>query len=84
MNIKELIRNSKLVIYTCIIGEYDYLKDPEYIDDNCDYICFTNNPKLKSDIWQIRFIENRDMNVTKWQRHYKLFPNIYLSEYDLY
>jgi len=56
---------SRLVIYTAIIGNYDTLKDPEYIDENCDYVCFTDNRELKSDIWQIRLIKDTGETVRK-------------------
>ena len=66
--------NSRLVIYTAIIGDYDTLKEPEYIDENCDYICFTDNWELTSDIWQIRLVENTSLDSTRLQRMYKVLP----------
>ena len=32
---------------------YETLKYPEVIDENCDYICLTDNPVLTSDLWKI-------------------------------
>ena len=72
----------KIVVYTVIMGDYDYLKDPEYIMENCDYICFTNNPNLKSDIWQIRYDADTQLDNTKWQRRHKVMVHEYLPEYD--
>ena len=46
-------QNNKLVIYTAFTGNYDELKEPEFIDENCDYVCFTENPDLESDTWEI-------------------------------
>ena len=73
---------SKIVVYTVIMGDYDYLKNPEYIMENCDYICFTNNPNLKSDIWQIRYDADTQLDNTKWQRRHKVMVHEYLPEYD--
>lgn len=74
--------NSRLVIYTAIIGDYDTLKEPEYIDENCDYICFTDNRELTSDIWQIRLVENTSLDSTRLQRMYKVLPHKFLPEYE--
>ena len=76
---------NKNVCYTCIIGNYDKLKDPKYITDNFDYICFTNNKNLKSDIWKIIFIDkefNNKISQTKFQRYLKINPHKSLYKYD--
>lgn len=41
------------IVYTTIYGDYDNLKDQP--DIGADYICFTDNPNLKSDCWEIRY-----------------------------
>ena len=41
------------IVYTSIYGDYDNLKDQP--DIGADYICFTDNPDLKSDCWEIRY-----------------------------
>ncbi|MEE1157005.1 MAG: glycosyl transferase, partial [Methanobrevibacter sp.] len=45
----EDIKENELVVYTAFTGAYDSLKEPEFIDDNTRYVCFTQNPDLKSD-----------------------------------
>lgn len=69
------------IVYTAIIGDYDNLEDPEYLSDSIRYICFTTNKKLKSDIWDIRIIDN-DMDNTYKARHIKLFPEKYIDDID--
>lgn len=81
MNIKEELEK-KIVVYTVIVGDYDYLKDPEYIMENCDYVCFTNNRRLESEIWKIVYIENSELDPTRWNRKYKILPHRYLSQYQ--
>ncbi len=61
-------------IYTAIIGDYDELKDPFYIEDNMDYICFTNQKDLKSNIWNIKQVQNNHMSDVMLARHIKVFP----------
>ena len=45
------------VIYTCLTGGYDTLLQPSIIDNQFDYICFSNDITEKQiGIWQIRKI----------------------------
>lgn len=43
------------VIYTAIFGGYDELCEPRRPVPNVQYICFTDNPYLKSKVWEIRY-----------------------------
>ena len=75
------------VVYTCIIGGYDTLLEPRVVDPDVDYICFTDNTDIKSNVWEIRQIpyEVSDMNLSnvKKQRCIKINPHKYLSEYKM-
>ena len=42
------------VIYTFLMGNYENLKKPLVITEGWDHVCFTDNPNLESDIWDIR------------------------------
>ncbi|WP_409200102.1 glycosyltransferase domain-containing protein [Methanobrevibacter sp. DSM 116169] len=80
-NIVEDIKNNKLVIYTAFTGDYDTLKDPEFIDENCDYICFSDNPDLKSNVWEIRQMEDSNLDDNRKAKQYKVLTHKYLPEY---
>lgn len=41
------------IVYTSIYGNYDNLKSQP--DIGADYICFTDNPDLKSETWDVRY-----------------------------
>ena len=75
------------VVYTCIIGGYDTLLEPRVVEPDVDYICFTDNTNIKSNVWEIRQIpyEVSDMNLSnvKKQRCIKINPHKYLSEYKM-
>ena len=45
-------------IYTYIIGGYDSVKEPKVVTPGWDYICVTDNPNLKSEVWNIVNINN--------------------------
>ena len=75
-------RKEKGVIYTAIFGDYESLLNPKVINPYLDYICFTDNPNLTSDVWEIRLITNLDMDNTRKARTIKILPHKYLKEYE--
>lgn len=74
--------NTKLVVYTALFGNYDNLIEPKEKFTGCDFICFTDQKNLKSKIWEIRLIENYDLVPNLMNRKYKIFPNLFLEEYE--
>ena len=77
-------KNPKIVIYTCIMNNYDILQ-PVVKMSNVDFICFTNTDTLKSDgNWKFRSIpdELRDLPDIKKQRIVKICPHRWFPEYD--
>ena len=85
--IVEAVNNSdkKNIVYTAITKDYDSLKNPSVVMSNTDYICFTDDENLKSEIWEIRpFPKNLDIydNARKI-RHLKLLPHLYFYDYNV-
>ena len=75
--------SGKGCVYTAVTGGYDNLHAPEYVDPTLNYICFTDNPKLSSDVWEIRYIDNSDtLDSIRLARKHKILCNDYLPEYD--
>lgn len=74
----------KIVVYTAISGDYDVLKTPEYITDNCDYICFTDNPKLKSEVWTIKPFPEFAVTLDRVRRcrYVKIMPHVLFPDYQ--
>lgn len=77
----EDIKNNKIAIYTAFTGDYDTLKQPDVIDENCDYICFTDNAELTSDLWKIIPMEESILDNNRKAKQYKLLPHKYLKDY---
>ena len=68
----------KKIIYTAITGDYDKLiEQPK--QEGWDYICFTDNPDLKSDLWDIRVVEWNEKKC----REIKILPHKFLPEHAL-
>ena len=43
----------KYTIITCLFGYYDTLKEPEEVDPNAEYICFTDRTDIASNTWKL-------------------------------
>lgn len=73
----------KICVYTCITGDYDDLKKPNFIDKDVDYYCFTNNSKIESDFWKIVYIENDGLDNHFLSRKIKMLGHPSINEnYD--
>jgi hypothetical protein len=71
-------------VYTALFGKYDDLLEPA-LSAHCDYVCFTDDPRLKSNIWEVRVVsshlpENMMNRLYKTKPHV-LFPNYKASIY---
>lgn len=75
-------KNEKGVIYTAMFGDYENLLEPKFINEDLDYICFTDNPNLKSEVWDIKIISDLELDNVRKARTLKILPHIYLKEYD--
>ena len=78
----QIATTNKKVVYTAIFGNYDLIKEPEYVNEDWDYICFTNNKDLKSETFTVKYVDAIFENQTKNARMIKLLSHIYLIGYD--
>ena len=72
--------------YTVITGGYDSLREPEIITDSCDYICFTDDMSIKSNVWKILPIpeELNEYSQCKKARCIKILPYKFIPNYNQY
>lgn len=70
------------VVYTAITGNYDVLKTPSIVTKDWDYVCFTDNPNLKSDIWKIRIVE-KESDPIRLARRIKIRYFDWIKDYPL-
>lgn len=75
----------KLCVYTVSLGGYDSLLDqPAAATSDADFICFTDDPELTSDFWQIILVEPafpRDLHRSS--RVFKILGHEALAAYDV-
>lgn len=73
----------KGVVFSALFGDYDDLHDPLFMSDDLDYVFFTNNRDLKSDMWKIVYIDNEEgLSNAAMSRKVKMLPWEYLPDYD--
>ena len=67
------------------MGNYENLKKPLVVSEGWDYICFTDNPLLESDIWDMRIClpeyalekDPKRKAMIHMIEYYKLFDEVY-------
>ena len=74
---------NKKVIYTAIYGNKDTLKDPLYHNKDYDYICYTDNKELKSNVWKVIHHEPVNKDPVRSAKIFKVKPHEFLKDYDL-
>ena len=74
----------KICVYTCITGDYDDLYDVAVQDDAVDFICYTNNKKIKSNTWKVIYVDNEGLNDHQLSRKIKMLGTDYIKDnYDI-
>ena len=74
---------NKKVIYTCLVGNYDVLRQPLAIDESYDYICFSNDiQEDRIGVWQIRPIPFEHKDKARQSRYVKILPHKVLGDYE--
>lgn len=81
-----MVKNKK-VIYTFIFGGYDDLKEPEIVSQGWDYICFTDDKNLISEVWEIKQFTRDEKSIGLNNKrlammHMILFHKV-LPQYDV-
>lgn len=76
----------KLAIYTVVVGKYDHIFEPYYVNPNADYFIFTDQNIDKDSIWKkvdiTLYDEYNQLSNMMLSRKIKLLSHIYLNEYD--
>lgn len=79
--------SKKIAVVTALIGAYDsQLLEFNYDRDKYEFICYTNMKRLKSNTWDIRYVDDLVIpnDNAKSSYYYKWNPHKYLdhSKYD--
>jgi len=71
---------NKIVVYSAITGNRDFLRD-EQVTDGADFICFTDNASLRSNVWEIRKACNLFNDSNRNAKMHKVLAHKYLRNY---
>ena len=91
MNLSRTLRrrpekSKRKAVYTFNFGDYDELKPPAIITPGWDYLCFTDDAELRSDIWDVRLshrtAEDRHLDNKRFAMKHSILSHRYLPGYD--
>jgi hypothetical protein len=71
---------SEVAIYTALFGGYDRLLE-QSPNDAVDFICFTDDPELRSRTWEVRLVEPEEQG-TRAARKLKTSPDLLLPDHE--
>lgn len=75
--------SNNIVVYTSIMGGYDNLNESQLKIPNVDYICFTDDRSIKSNIWDITYVKQSELDANRSAKIYKILPHKFLpSQYE--
>ncbi len=77
--VREAFDYPSITVYTAIIGDYDQLIDPLFLDRRIKYICFTNNRDICSQKWEVRYINTGNIMDVMLARKLKIMPWEYME-----
>lgn len=71
-------------VYTALMGGYEHLQEqPIARDSDVPFICFTDNPSLTSETWEVRLVEPMFRgDAIRSARHLKIMGHESLASFD--
>lgn len=77
----------KIIIYTAIFGDHDILKTQPKQTVDCEFVCFTDNPKLYCENgankqWKIILCKKQYWHPRMNAKRYRTHPSEIFDEYD--
>lgn len=71
------------VVYTAIFGGKDLLNEPRRPSPFLDYVAFTDDVRMYSDIWKVVVVPRpAGFEPSRVSRFYKIFPQFVLPQYE--
>ncbi|MBN1531192.1 MAG: DUF616 domain-containing protein [Spirochaetes bacterium] len=71
----------RIIVYTCIIDDYDTLNEPYCAPENVDYVCFTDNRRVRSRKWRV-VVDDGIGDSVVGNRYYKMHPHLLFPDYQ--
>ncbi len=78
------MEKNNICVYTCMTGNYDVINEIETKEPGIDYFLFTNNKELKSNTWEVVYLDS-DLDNQHLARKTKILGNERINgKYDTY
>lgn len=82
---REVCRDERIAVYTCIVGKYDDLKQPGVIDGQCDYYYLGFDKPEVPGVYQwidiAPYFEGKTFDNTRINRFCKVHPHLFFRQY---
>ncbi len=75
------MKQNRVVVYTAIAGGVDDLIQHKYRSLDFDYVCFSDRPIDEPGTWDVRIMEESQLDDVRKAKFYKLFPHELFPEY---
>lgn len=79
------MRKNKIAVYTCIVGDYDQINEPQFISDNCDYYIVSDKKPERETVFHYLDINNylpqKKMDNTRKNRYVKINAHEVFPQY---
>jgi hypothetical protein len=76
-----MFNKRSIIVYTAIFGNKNKLSPARY-DKNVNFVCFTDDPNIKSNVWNIRVCEPVNDDPCRAAKIYKILPHHYFPHYE--
>lgn len=86
-DINDKLQGKKVVVYSAVFGGYDSIKEPLYVNDNIDYVMFTDQEIPKDSAWRKYEFTERDGELFHYDSYHKskyvkIHPELFFPDYD--
>lgn len=71
--------DKKTTVYTSIIGEYDNLREDQFIENGVEYVAFLDKQQ-DSKVWNIKPIYRQFIDPSRQAKIYKVLPWLYMPD----
>ena len=78
-----LPQEERVVVYTCLFGNYETPKEPLFKDPRVRWVLFTDDSSLTSSAWEVRVVTEALSSPRRSSRMPKILPHIFLEEHDI-
>jgi Protein of unknown function (DUF616) len=70
------------IVYTCLFGFSEHFNDFSYDRDDIDFVCFTDDPELRSDFWSVKLMPRGALDPARMAKQIKALPHRFLPDHD--